>query len=394
MIRIRGVAPGRSWPWWVGPLLLVAMLAGACGDPPPEGAVPAPRVEGDAVVLDVTSPQMGALQIDVAQPRQATVRSFTGRLAWDEERTVRVYSPMAGRVQEILRQPGDAVALGDALAVVQSPDFAQVQAEERKAAANLVLATRTVERQRDLYAHGAGARQELEAAEDDYQSALSEVARSRSALAAYGGRVGRVDGELILTSPLAGVVVERNVTPGQQIRPDQMLASDPAQVQPLFTVSDPSHLWVLLDVAEADLAALQPGQALVVTSRAYPGREFPGRLDLIGASLDAATRTVKARGSVDNPDGLLKAEMYVNVTTSEPAPAVGAEIPVTAQFVDGDQHYVFVERAPGRFVRTPVRLGPVANDRMPVLEGLAPGERIVTRGGLLLQQILTAGSSG
>ena len=145
----------------------------------------------------------------------------------------------------------------------------------------------------------------------------------------------------------------------------------------------------------AGISALQPGQQLAIHSRAYPERSFPGQLQFVGASLDPATRTVKARGTVDNPNGLLKAEMYVSVdVTDQDAQLRGVEIPTAAHFIDGNQSYVFVETEPGHFRRTPVRLGPESDHRLAVLDGLSPGQRVVTRGGLLLQQILDSTSAG
>jgi len=375
--------------------LTTALVLSACHDTPGVAAVPAARVDGDTVVIDTQAPQMQALEIQPVELSKAPVHTFTGRVAWNEAVTVRVYSPVAGHVVAILREPGQTVGAGEPLARLNSPDFGQVQADARKAATSLALAARARDRQRDLYAHGAAAKQELEAAEADYQRAVSENERCQSVLALYGGRAGPVDDLFDLTSPLAGTVVDRTLTPGQQIRPDQMLASDPAQLQPLFVVTDPNTLWVVLDVAEADLAVLKPGLQLTVHSRAYPDRVFNGRLTLVGASLDPATRTVKARGVVENAEGLLKAEMYVSVdVTGGSAVPSGVDIPTSAHFLEGDQHYVFVETAPGCFRRTVVSLGSESDHHIAVLDGLEPGQRVVTRGGLLLQQVLEAGSAG
>ena len=111
-----------------------------------------------------------------------------------------------------------------------------------------------------------------------------------------------------------GFLSRRISTPGQEVRADQMLANATQLYAPLFVVSDPAHLWVQLDVAESDLGSLRPGEALRVHSRAYPDKVFDGTLEKIGDSLDPATRTVQVRGSVANPDKLLKAEMYVSNT--------------------------------------------------------------------------------
>ena len=106
---------------------------------------------------------------------------------------------------------------------------------------------------------------------------------------------------LRLRSPVGGTVAERSVAVGQEVRPDQMMASDAQVGKPLFVITDPARLWAWVDVSEVDLAALAPGEAFGLRTSAYPDRRFKGRVDLMGASLDPATRTVKVRGSVPIP---------------------------------------------------------------------------------------------
>ena len=107
--------------------------------------------------------------------------------------------------------------------------------------------------------------------------------------------------------------MDKNINPGQELRPDMMLGNVPQTFNPLFTISDPTTLWLQVDVAETDLPSLQAGLPLRVTSKAFPDRTFDGTLEKIGDTLDPATRTVRVRGLVSNPDKLLKAEMYVLV---------------------------------------------------------------------------------
>jgi membrane fusion protein, heavy metal efflux system len=190
---------------------------------------------------------------------------------------------------------------------------------------------------------------------------------------------------------VGGTVAERSLAVGQEIRPDQMLASEAQVATPLFVVTDPSRLWVWLDVSEVDLAMLKPGEVLGLRTSAYPGRDFAARVDLVGPSLDPSTRTVKVRGSVANPDGALKAEMYVTAeVTDAGGPPPGVEVPAKALFLAGDQRWVFVEEAPGRFRRQAVAVGPEREGWIAVPEGLAAGDRVVTEGSLLLQQMLDA----
>jgi cobalt-zinc-cadmium efflux system membrane fusion protein len=192
-------------------------------------------------------------------------------------------------------------------------------------------------------------------------------------------------------SPLAGVLVDKSINPGQEIRPDFQLASFQPETTPLFVVSDPTKLWLQVDVAEADLPSLEAGQPLRVYSEAYPGRVFTGMVDKIGDTLDPATRTVKVRGVVANPDHRLKAEMYVTVdvvqATDKLADA-GVEIPGSAVFTMDNQYYLFIETAPGRFKRQIVKVGTEQDGKIPVFEGLTAGQKVVTEGALLLQSIV------
>ena len=376
-------------------LLALAWLALACGTGTKTDEFPGPQVEGDHVVIAEGSPQLAALSLDEARPRSTPVRQYTGRLAWNDDVTVRVYSPVAGRVRDVKVNVGERVAGGQTLATISSPDFGQAQADARAADGQLKLAERTLARQRDLFAHGAAARKDVDAAEADYARALAEQQRTQAHLRLFGARDSTVDQLLPLRSPVAGMIAERAVSPGQEVRPDQILASEAQVLRPLFVVTDPTRLWVWLDVAEVDLAQLQPGESISLRARAYPDRRFDGVVDLVGASLDPATRTVRVRGSVANPEGLLKSEMYIaaDVTDGEGAPP-GVELPSKALFLEGEQRFVFVEEAPGRFRRQPVTVGPERGGRSAVLEGVKPGQRVVTEGNLLLEQLVNGAAKG
>ena len=376
-------------------LLALAWLALACGTGTKTDEFPGPQVEGDHVVIAEGSPQLAALSLDEARPRSTPVRQYTGRLAWNDDVTVRVYSPVAGRVRDVKVNVGERVTGGQTLATISSPDFGQAQADARAADGQLKLAERTLARQRDLFAHGAAARKDVDAAEADYARALAEQQRTQAHLRLFGARDSTVDQLLPLRSPVAGMIAERAVSPGQEVRPDQILASEAQVLRPLFVVTDPTQLWVWLDVAEVDLAQLQPGESISLRARAYPDRRFDGVIDLVGASLDPATRTVRVRGSVANPEGLLKSEMYIaaDVTDGEGAPP-GVELPSKALFLEGEQRFVFVEEAPGRFRRQPVTVGPERGGRSAVLEGVKPGQRVVTEGNLLLEQLVNGAAKG
>jgi membrane fusion protein, heavy metal efflux system len=368
----------------VSPLLL--MLAG-CKAEKKQTQIPEAKVFGDTVLIPTNSPQCAALTIEPVGKEQPAFVPLTGRLVWDDDVTVRVFTPFGGIVRKLLVDINQPVTRGAALAEIQSSDFGQAQADTRKAESDHRRTQQNLERVRDLFEHGAAPRKDLEAAEADFASAQAERDRSETRLAIYGATAMSLNQVFALPSPLDGILVERNVTPGQEVRPDQMLANVPQFTAPLFTVTDPNRLWVWLDVTEAHLPLVHTGQELRVRSKAFPGEVFKGVLDLIGDSLDPTTRTVRARGTVENPSGVLKAELYVTVEVPDAVP-LSLQVPSKAVFLRDNQYYVFLEQSAGHYQRQPVRLGSEREGRVAVLAGLKQGQRLVTEGCLLLQSLM------
>lgn len=367
-------------------LLLIALLSG-CGKAAAAADSSEPKVAGDAVLIPTNSAQLAALSIEPVEKQSAAPVTLPGRLIWDEDATVRVFSPFAGRVQKIDAQLNQPVARGTPLAEILSPDYGTALAEARKAQSDFRRAERALTRARELTEHGAAPRKDLEGAEADFDSARAEKERAEARLSIYATTQKNDGAGFLLPSPLEGVVVEKNVTPGQEVRPDQMLANMPQFTAPLFVITDPSKLWIQIDASEADLPQFQPGSEFSFTSRALGDRTFAGKVETVSEFLDPNTKTIKVRGSVLNPDRLLKAEMFVTVSVSprnEPAPSV----PVKAVFLRGDKHYVFLEEQPGEFARHEVSVGSEHDGHILVLAGLEPGQRVVTDGCLLLEQLL------
>ncbi len=355
--------------------------AQAAGEPVAE-----PRVEGDRLILGAASPQLAALRVVPAAPAAPESLHLAGRLVWDEDVTVRMFSPLAGRVVSVAADAGQRVASGDVLATLVAPDFGQAQADARRAATDLALAERTLTRQRDLLSHGVVAQKDVEAAEADLARARAEQQRAEGRRALYGGDSLSVNQEFPLRTPLSGVIVERNITPGQEVRPDQMLANDPQLVRPLFVVTDPAHMWMVIDLPEQDVSSLALGTALQIHTRAWPDRVFHGRIALIGSAVDPTTRTVKVRATVPNAGQLLKAEMLGDVDAAGLRPReIG--VPADAVVFAGDAAVVFVEEAPGRYRRTVVQVSAEQHGTVPIRSGLSAGERVVSSGSLLVERL-------
>ncbi len=368
-------------------LSVFVVALGGCRSTTGNSADPAPRVSGVSIQFPAGSPQLHALSLEPVRSVIQDGETLNGRLVWNETATARVFTPFGGRVRRVLVEAGESLRAGAPLAEVESAEFSQAQADARTADADLRLAERNLARLRELYESGAAPLKDVEAAEAERTRAASQSEHCRSRLAAYGAGADSVTGVFVLRSPINGTVVERNLTPGQEIRSDQMLANAPQLFSPLFVISDPTRLWVDLDASEAQLPALRPGRAFLLSTDAYPGQTFPGRLQTVSQAMDPTTRTLKARGAVENPGGRLKAEMFVSVRIPGDAVA-GANVPAKAVFLHGRRHFVFVEQGAGRFVRQPVTVGQEVDGHMLVTAGLAPGERVVTDGCILLQELL------
>jgi len=346
------------------------------------------KIEGERILLSERAPQLRYISLATAQFRKSAAVNLYGRLVWDEDETVRIFSPMAGRVSRVAAEIGQAVNKEDLLATIDSPDFGQAQSDAGRAQSDLALSEKNLDRAKTLYQHGAAPRKDFEEAQANYDQKLSEFKRSSARLDLYGGKTGTVDGLFHLRTPLDGVVVEKNITLGQEVRSDQMLASVPLYFNPLFVVSNPRHFWILLDVSESYLPLMKAEQKLKIHSNTYPDKMFQGKLEVIGHSLDPSTRTVKARGSVKNPDDLLKAEMYVTVDLEEETHPAGVEVSSKAVFLVGDKQYVFAQESAGQFTRREVKVGPERDGQISILEGLQEGEQVVAEGSLLLEEML------
>lgn len=359
-----------------------AVQLAACGEQAAREQAPQAKVEkGNAVVFATGSPQLASLVTVPAVARKESVSRFNGRLVWDEERTVRVFSPLPGRVLSINVRAGDKVAAGQVLAVLSAPDIGQAQSDARRAEQDHLLAQKTLARVEELHGAGVAPTKDLQAAQADVARAAAERARTAARLGSYGA-AGGVDQRLQLRSPIAGVVVERNLNPGQEIRPDA-----PAPGGGLFVVSDPSRLWFMLDVGEAEVGDVAAGVEVQVGATVLGDERVPGKVVHVADLVDPQTRTVKVRGALDNPARRLKAEMFVGAELRLPT-AKGVVVPAKAVYLRGERYFAFVETAAGRYARRTLKLGPAGDGLQVVFDGIAENEKVVTDGNLLLERLL------
>lgn len=367
------------------------LFAAGCGhetDAPEEAK---PSVVGDIITFPVTSAALKNIEVAKVIAPQERELNIPGRLVWDEDRTVRVFTPFAGRVSKLIANVGDQVVQGQVLSELQSPDFAIAQADARKAQSMLTLSKQVLSRVKELAANGIAAVKDLQQSEADFANATAEANRAQTRLKIYGNSQN-VDQRFNLVSPIAGVVVERNLNPGQELRPDQPGA-------PQFVVTNPSQLWVQLDATEANLKQLKPGAPITISSNQYPDDSFAGEIKQIADYIDPISRTLKVRGIVPNQDRRLKAEMFVNARITV-AKSEYPSVPEKAVFLEGVRHFVFVKTGLEKFARRGITVAMdstntiAAQNGLRVLSGLQEGDEVVVSGNLFMQQMIASAQTG
>ena len=374
--------------------VLVIGTAGCHKEVPKESAaITAAKSENGKVILPADSEQLTSIKVEAAKLSPVAVTHLPGRVVWNETATVRVFSPFGGRVTRLGAEPGESIQVGDILAAIASPDFGQAQTDAKRSATDLALAEKTAARLHELKEHGAAADKDVQAADADYNRFAAEFSRAQGKLAQFGGTNGSIDSSFLLRAPAAGILVERNVATGQEVRADQMLAGIDRLAAPLFVITDPSRLWVWIDITETDLGRVQKGQPVIISSQVFPDRTFSAVIDYISDGLDPITRTAKARAVVDNKNHLLKSEMLVWAQVSNVA---GAAVDVNshAVFLKGVRHYVYAEESKGRFSKREVTIGTEHDGMIQVLGGLKEGDRVVTDGALLLDLVADGSNHG
>lgn len=372
-------------------LLALALACGlsACSDAASPAAAPAEAVlHGQQLIFSADHPQLKLLALAAAEPGSAVDLPLSARLVWNESRTLRVYPAFAGRVERIRIDVGQAVQPGTVLAEMASPDFGAAEADVARARADQQLTRKQLQRQRELMDVGVVAQRDVEQSQADAARADAEAARAEARVKMYGGGQ-RVSQALALRARLAGVVVERNLNPGQELRPDLSGPGVPA----LFVISDPSSLWVQIDARESEVESLQPGNTFELEVAAYPGRRFPGQVMAVADAIDPSTRTIKVRGLVANAARLLKAEMLATAHVQRRL-SDGVSVPASAVLLRGDKHWVFVSPKPGVFEAREVALGTAGAQQVIVRSGLAAGERVVVDNALLLDRQLRIAQAG
>jgi cobalt-zinc-cadmium efflux system membrane fusion protein len=339
---------------------------------PPEVVV---EHESDANVFKVDKPEQFPLAT-AAQYDAAPQLNVTGTIAADVSRNIPVISLTSGRIVEIDARLGDTVTKGQLLLKVQSQDIAQAFSDYRQAIADETLAKAQFERSKILYDKGAVAQKDLEVAEDIDAKARVTVETAREHLRVLGADIDHPASVVEIHAPVSGVITDQQVTAAAGT---QGLASPNP-----FTISDTSHVWIICDVYENDLASVRVGEYADIHLTAFPKMVLKGRVQNILPSLDSNLRTAKVRLEVDNP-GMLRFGMFVTATFHGMQKEIRAMVPASAVLHLHDRDWVYAPLDEGRFQRLEVAGGAMLPDNMQeIRSGLSPGQQVV-RNALVLQ---------
>jgi membrane fusion protein, heavy metal efflux system len=349
-----------------------------------------PTTEGERLTL--TPEQLRAAQLKIEtvgeQPSsEAAGQMATGVVQANTYKETPVVSLVAGIVRTIVPELGQNLKRGERVAVVFSNELADSQSRYLTAVASLDEHHRHHMRTTKLVEIGAASRQDLETATSQYQEAESNLANLRQKLLLLGMTTQRIDSlkstsqissEVTVSSPSSGTVTSRSVNSGEVIEANKEL----------MRITDLSTVWVVGQVYEKDLATVRVGSGANITSDAYPGRFFRGRVSYVDPRIDSATRTAQVRIELGNPGQMFKIGMYVNVAFGAMgiAEKTTPVVPKGAVQGIGNQQVVFLSTdKPNEFIMRTVRLAPESNGFYTALEGLNAGDRIVTDGSFLLR---------
>ncbi|HTB93538.1 MAG TPA: efflux RND transporter periplasmic adaptor subunit [Candidatus Sulfotelmatobacter sp.] len=349
-----------------------AMQAGCGGKASGDGAPPVAKVEQetDVSVLQVEHPEQYPV-VKAGEYMQSATLTVTGVVSPDVSRTVPVISLASGRVVEIRGRLGDTVQKGQVLLRVQSPDIAGAFSDYRKAAADEVLVRKQFDRAQLLYDKGAISLNDFQIAEDAESKAKVDLETAQEHLRVLGVDKDHPGGIVDIKAPVSGVITDQQVTGASGVQ--GLAGANP------FTISDLSHVWILCDVYENDLANVHLGETAEIRLVAYPDKVLAGRINNIGPILDPSIRAAKVRVEVANPGGLMRVGMFVNATFQGQKKERVAAVPASAILHLHDRDWVYVPAGEKKFRRVEVKGGSALPDKMQsVLSGIQPGQPVVT----------------
>jgi cobalt-zinc-cadmium efflux system membrane fusion protein len=358
-----------------------------CGQSKSTEGKPADEAGTQPGLFTVPSDQLAHLKITpVARASWGVAIHTTGTVDWDQDHTTQAITQVNGPITRILVDVGTPVKKDEPLLYVSSPDVANAIATYRKARNRELFNKRIVDRTKEMVDRGASAVKDLESAEADYNDALTDVQNSLQPLRIFGITAAEIDQgekqgtvistELAVRSPIAGVIVQKLISPGMLIQAGQTVC---------FQISDVSTVWVQGHIFDRDLPSVHNGDS-VEESNPSLNRSFHGIVSYIGSFVDPNTRTTSVRIVTANPGGLLKKDMFVDAVIRTSRQNNILVVPVSAVLRDDkNEPMAYVQVEPGKFAQRPVTIGPQQDGLVQIVSGLQEGEPVVSDGSLFLQ---------
>src|ERR1041384_1392312 len=327
-----------------------------------------------------------------------------GKISINEDKATPIFPPYAGRVTRLMAKPGDAVQRGQPLFFIEAADMVQAQNDFLAAVASVnraksrVSITEIIEKQnRTLYESKAGPLRDFQTATADLAQARADLRTAESALEAARNRLvilgktdaeiaafqneGRISSETPIYAPLSGTVVQRKIGPGQYVS-----YTSTGIVDPVFTIGDLSTVWLAGYVRESEAPKVRAGQQLDFTLLAYPKTTYKASTARVAASLDPSIRRLLGRATIDNSNGLFKPEMFTSVTIYTDEGDSSIAVPRDAVIYEADNARVWVARSDKTIEVRQIKTGITRGGQIQVLQGLQPGEIVVTKGSLFVDQ--------
>ncbi|WP_264048769.1 efflux RND transporter periplasmic adaptor subunit [Methylobacterium flocculans] len=386
------VAAGAVW--------LPGTFAGAAV--PTNAAGPAAPAPGTPFIL--TPDQLAAITVVPVEQRLFFEEIRTeGKIGVDEYQATPVFSPYPGRVVTIFARSGEQVKKGDRLFSLQANEMVQAQ-NDYLAALNVLNKTRSQlnlsqtaeKRLRDLYESRVTTLRELQNAQNDLTSTTNDARTAEVGLEAVRNRLrilglrddevanlqkGSINPETAINAPLSGTIIQRKIGPGQYVGSG---GGDPS-----YIIGDLTKVWLIAQLREPDAARVDLGDRLEFRVLAFPDKVFEGRINYIGASVDPATRRITVRADIDNPQTLLKPEMYASVRIINERESLSQSVPRAAVILEGAKASVWVLGADNAVESRRVKTGIIDGGNIEILDGLKAGERVISRGSLFIDRMLT-----
>jgi cobalt-zinc-cadmium efflux system membrane fusion protein len=302
--------------------------------------------------------------------------ALSGEVSFNENSVVKIFPRSSGQVLETKVSFGDPVSKGQVLAVIRSADVAGDYSDLKSADADLAIAKRQMENAQSLYKNGISSEREYVEAKENYQKALATKNKVVSMININGGNHTNASGQYVLTAPIDGYVVEKNVNAGDFIRSDNG--------NNLFTISDLKTVWVYANVYEADIPKVKEGYHVTITPMAYQDVFLNGKVDKLSQVLDPQTKTLRVRITLDNKNMLLKPEMFVKVNVENMEGVKSICVPPSAILTQDGKSYVVIYNNDSDMRVAEVDVNKTVNNKTFINSGVQPGQHIITKNQLLI----------